>query len=303
LRRPGICWGLILFMAGFAATEARCAGAESLWKNFSGEDAFTHVKRLVELGPRPAGSAALEKSRVYITQQLKAFGWNVNRQTFSAKTPRGTMTFANLIATFRSPDGSVSPSFLLCSHYDTKTFDTFSFVGANDGGSSTGLIIEMARVLATQPALAAKTELVFFDGEEAFENFTETDGLYGSRHFADELRDSEQVKRFRGGMLFDMVGDKSLTVTLPPDSPADLTSSLFDAAEALKVREHFTYFDRDITDDHTPLNAIGIPVIDIIDFDFPPWHTAGDTLDKISPDSLQIVGQVALYALAHSEPK
>src|SRR5205807_6964879 len=96
--------------------------------------------------------------------RLKSFGWNVNRQTFSAKTPRGVMTFANLIATFRSPDRSESPSFLLCSHYDTKTFDTISFVGANDGGSSTGLLIEMARVLATQPTQAAKTELVFFDG-------------------------------------------------------------------------------------------------------------------------------------------
>ena len=303
LRRLSIFCRLILFVALFAATAVRCASAESIWEEFSGENAFTHVKRVIELGPRPAGSAALEKSRVYITEQLKSFGWNVNRQTFSAKTPRGVMTFANLIATFRSPDRSESPSFLLCSHYDTKTFDTISFVGANDGGSSTGLLIEMARVLATQPTQAAKTELVFFDGEEAFENFTETDGLYGSRHFADELGDSKQTKRFHGGMLFDMVGDKSLTVTLPPESPANLASSLFAAADALRVREHFTYFDRDITDDHTPLNAIGIPVIDIIDFDFPAWHTAGDTLDQISADSLRIVGQVALYALAHSELK
>ena len=107
---------------------------------FSGEKAFIHVKRIVELGPRPAGSSALEKSRSYIIEQLKAFGWNVNRQTFSAKTPRGIMTFVNLIATFPSPDNNVSPSFLLCSHYDTKTFDTIFFVGANDGGSSTGLV-------------------------------------------------------------------------------------------------------------------------------------------------------------------
>jgi len=303
LRGPVALRHTILFVALLSALEAPCASAEALWEKFSGENAFMHVKRLVELGPRPAGSAALETSRAYITEQLKSFGWNVSRQTFSAKTPRGIVTFANLIATFRSPDRSVSPSFLLCSHYDTKMFDTFSFVGANDGGSSTGLLIEMARVLAMQPALAAKTELVFFDGEEAFENFTETDGLYGSRHFADELRNSKQAKLFRGGMLFDMVGDKSLTVTLPPASPAILAGSLFSAAAALKLREHFTYFDRDITDDHTPLNAVGIPVIDIIDFDFPAWHTAGDKLDQLSADSLQIVGRVALYALAHSELK
>jgi len=290
-------------MASFAATKVQCASAEAIGKEFSGENAYMHVKRIVDLGPRPAGSVALEKSRAYITEQLKFFGWNVSRQTFSAKTPRGIVTFVNLIAIFPSRLRSALPSFLLCSHYDTKRFDTISFVGANDGGSSTGLLIEMARVLAMQPTLAAKIELVFFDGEEAFENFNETDGLYGSRHFADELHDPKQAKRFQGGMLFDMVGDKSLTVTLPPDSPPNLASSLFAAAEALKVREHFSYFDRDITDDHTPFNAIGIPMIDIIDFDFPAWHTAGDTLDQISADSLQIVGRVAFYALAHSELK
>jgi len=300
-RRPRPFRRAIFFVTLVGVTGARCATTDALWEKFSGENAFTHVKRLVEFGPRPAGSMALEKSRAYITEQLRSFSWNVSRQTFSAKTPRGSVTFTNLVATFPSADRSVSPSFLLCSHYDTKTFDTISFVGANDGGSSTGLLIEMARVLAMQPRLAVKTELVFFDGEEAFENFTETDGLYGSRHFADDLRDSKQARLFRGGMLFDMVGAKSLTVTLPPNSPTSLATTLFAAADALKLRQHFSYFDRDITDDHTPLNAIGIPVIDIIDFDFPPWHTAGDTLDQLSADSLQIVGRVALYALAHSE--
>lgn len=278
-------------------------GAETLWEKFSGEKALAHVEQLVNIGPRPAGSDALEKSRVYIVDQLKSFGWTVNRQTFSANTPRGTISFVNLIATFPSHDHSSPSSFLLCSHYDTKTFDTFSFVGANDGGSSTGLLIEMARVLSTFPRLAIQTELVFFDGEEAFENFTANDGLYGSRHFASELRKSGQAKRIRGGMLFDMVGDRSLTVTLPPDTPANLASNLFVAAEALQVRDHFTYFDRDITDDHTPLNEIGVPAIDIIDFDYPPWHTAEDTLDKISAQSLRIVGQVALYNLSQLELK
>jgi glutaminyl-peptide cyclotransferase len=271
--------------------------AAPLWENFSGAKAFAHVQHLVELGPRPAGSEALEKSRIYITDQLKSFGWTTRRSEFSAPTPRGTMRFVNLVARF----GNEKPQFLLCSHYDTKTFDTIRFVGANDGGSSTGLLIEMARVLAINPALAAKVELVFFDGEEAFENFTATDGLYGSRHFASELRES--AKDFRGGILFDMIGDASLQVTLSPDSPVDLARNIFAAAEALGQRAHFTYFGGSITDDHTPLNEIGIPVIDLIDFDFPPWHTAEDTLDKISPESLEIVGRVALYDLARFELK
>src|SRR5947207_15704526 len=98
------------------------------------------------------------------------------------------MTFVNLVGRFGNEKGLAQ--FLLCSHYDTKTFDTIRFVGANDGGSSTGLLIEMARVLAMNPALAGKVELVFFDGEEAFENFTTTDGLCGSRHFWSDLRAS-----------------------------------------------------------------------------------------------------------------
>ena len=102
-------------------------------------------------------------------------------------------------------------------------------------------------------------ELVFFDGEEAYEAFTETDGLYGSRYFAKQLAAEDKAKQFRGGVLFDMVGDRSLTITLPPDSPAEIARDIFASAEALNLRKHFTYFDRDIVDDHTPLNAIGIP--------------------------------------------
>ena len=291
---------------GFAALvflQSRSFGATPLWENFSGEKAFAHVQHLVDLGPRPAGSEALEKSRLYIIERLKSAGWTVTRSEFSDQTPRGKMTFVNLIARFGTNEKKEAAQFLLCSHYDTKTFETIRFVGANDGGSSTGLVIEMARVLAMNPALAAKIELLFFDGEEAFENFTATDGLYGSRHFAEELRNSNKAKSVRGGILFDMIGDKSLDVTLPPDSPADLARNIFAAADALGQRSHFTYLDRGIGDDHTPLNQIGIPVIDLIDFDFPPWHTAEDTLDKISAESLEIVGRVALYDLMQFELK
>src|SRR6202040_1162307 len=124
------------------------------------------------------------RARAYIEEQLEASGWKVTEQAFSDQTPRGEMKFVNLVAQFGN--GS-KPTFLLCSHYDTKIFDAFKFVGANDGGSSTGLLLELARVLALQPALAEKMELVFFDGEEAVENFSDTDGIYGSRHFAQEL--------------------------------------------------------------------------------------------------------------------
>jgi len=228
--------------------------------------------------------------------QLRRSGWRVTRQAFTDDTPRGKVQFINLIAQFPGK-GNTAPLFLLCSHYDTKTFDTIKFVGANDAGSSTGLLLELARVIGQHPNLAGKIELVFFDGEEAYDHFSETDGLYGSRYFARQLQGSS-AKQFRGGILFDMVGDRSLDVTLPADSPAEIARNIFAAAETLKLRSYFTYLDREMIDDHSPLNAIGIPTIDVIDFDYPSWHTAGDTIDKISAESLQIVGSVALYYLS-----
>jgi glutaminyl-peptide cyclotransferase len=266
------------------------------WKEFSGENALQQVQQLVDFGPRPPGSEALEKSRGYITKQLELSGWQVTRQTFTEETPRGKVQFVNLLARPSSRTESNSAVFLLCSHYDTKVFDSIRFVGANDGGSSTGALLEIARVLALHPGLATKTLLVFFDGEEAYENFSETDGLYGSRYFAANL--PQPKNKFLGGLLLDMVGDRSLTITLSPDSPPQMTLDIFASAEALKLRNHFTYFQTAIMDDHTPLNAAGITTIDLIDFDFPAWHTADDTMDKISAASLDAVGAVTLYYLS-----
>jgi hypothetical protein len=292
LRRVGLS-----FLCLILATSCAKAAPDKIWTQFSGDKALAHVQRLVDLGPRTPQSEAIEKSRAYIKQELNSSGWRVTEQPFTDETPRGQVRFVNLIARFGAI-GKTTDLFLLCSHYDTKVFDTFRFVGANDGGSSTGLLLELARVLAQQPRLAEKIELVFFDGEEAFENFSNTDGIYGSRHFAHELRQDGSAKSFRGGILFDMVGDRSLDITFPPNSPIKITRDIFASADALKLRNYFTYFDQDVTDDHSPLNAVGIPVVDVIDFHYPPWHTADDTMDKISAQSLQIVGSVAAYYLS-----
>jgi len=287
----------IFAVVAFAACErAQSTGSQKkIREDFSGDKALAHVQAMVDLGPRPPATEAIEKTRAYLIKQLEAAGWKVERKTFADQTPRGTVQFVNLIATFGS---QAAPSFLVCSHYDTKTFDNARFVGANDGGSSTGVLLELARVLAERPDLAKKVELVFFDGEEAYVAFTDTDGLFGSRYFAKQLVAQDKAKLFRGGILFDMVGDKSLTITLPPDSPSELAAGILASADTLKLRKHFTYFDRDITDDHTPLNEAGIPVIDLIDFDYPPWHTPDDTIDKLSAESLRITGAVACYFLS-----
>jgi len=284
---------------GGDASPAQPAPKE-IWKEFSGQKAFDHTKSLVELGPRPSGSAQLQKARDYILDNLQKAGWQVEQQKFTDDTPHGKLPFINLIARFPAANKTAAANTqiaIVSSHYDTKFFDTIHFVGASDGGSSTGALLELARVLALDPAMAQKIELVFFDGEEAVVQFTETDGLYGSRYYAHELRASKRNEQFKFGILWDMIGKKNVTITLPPDSPPVLAKGIFDAADALKQRSHFTYLNRDLIDDHVPLNESHIPSIDLIDFDYMYWHTADDLLDKLSPESLQVVGSVTLYYL------
>ena len=158
-------------------------------------------------------------------------------------------------------------------------------------------------MLALDPAFARKFELVFFDGEEGVVVIDEHDGLYGSRHYAAELRKSGRARQFKLGVLWDMMGDRDLGITLSPNSPSQLTRGIFSAADALGTRAHFGYFRTDIIDDHVPLNAAGIPTIDLIDFDYPPWHTEGDTMDKISAESLEIVARATLYCLVQIAPE
>lgn len=281
----------------FAVLRRPDVPSDPIWTEFSGQRALGHVQRLVGLGPRPPASEAIQKARAYIRQNLEANGWQVIEQPFTDDTPRGRVAFVNLIA--RRPNQSERTKlFFIASHYDTKIFDSIQFVGANDGGSSTGALLEMGRVLNQHPDLAAQIELIFFDGEEAYEGFSADDGLYGSRFFASKARKAKKVAAYRGGIVWDMIGDRDLTITLPLDSPPKLAEGIFAAADALKVRNHFTYLNDRMVDDHSPLNVVGIPTIDLIDFDYPPWHTAGDTMDKLSAESLQTVGAVTLYYLA-----
>ncbi len=278
------------------------AGPAELWKEFSGARAFEEVRQQVAVGARPAGSPALEKARALIESSLKKSGWQVERQTFTDETPRGPVIFINLIARYLPSGLPAAPTHtqraIVCSHYDTKRFSTINFVGASDGASSTGALLELARVLALAPALAVQVELVFFDGEEAVVQFSDQDGLYGSRHYASDLRATRRAAQFKFGILWDMIGDKDFGITLSPDSPQELARDLLASADALKVREKFTYYDRNIYDDHVPLNTIAkIPTIDLIDFDYPYWHTADDTLERLGPDGLQHTGAVTLHHL------
>lgn len=280
-----------------------------LWEQFSGENALAEVQRQVDIGPRPSGSAALEHARKLVTDSLQQAGWEVERQEFEhAPVPRqGSLQFTNLIARFSSNKSAPVPRsaqrVIIGSHYDTKRMDSVRFLGANDGASSTGALLELARVLSKAPALASQIELVFFDGEEAVVQFgpaeTGPDGLVGSRHYAQALRDQGRARQFRFAIVWDMIGDADLTVTLPPNTPPALAGRLFEGAEVLGFRGKFGHAPGDILDDHSPLQLIAhIPAMDIIDFEYPPWHTSADTMDKLSAASLETIGRVTLWMLA-----
>ncbi|MEP6668151.1 MAG: M28 family peptidase [Chthoniobacter sp.] len=283
-----------------------------IWKEFSGDKAFEEVRRQVEIGPRPSGTPELEKARVLIEESLRRSGWEVERQVFTTETPRGPVEFINVIGRFSAtgahPASRKTQRALVCSHYDTKRFSTIKFVGASDGASSTGALLELARVLALDPAMAAQVELVFFDGEEAFVQFTapddpKPDGLFGSRYYARSLTADGRAAQFKFGILWDMIGDRDLTITLPPDSPPELSRGVLSSAEALGLRQNFGFFARTILDDHEELRRAHIPAIDLIDFDYVYWHTAGDTLEHIAPESLQKVGAVTLHYLRQALAK
>lgn len=296
----------------------------AVWNQFDGQKAYDHVADIVALGPRAPGSEGIEKSRVLIEKHLSSLGWKVRRQTFQKQTPVGEIEFVNLRARFADTDSdglwNESVRVLLCSHYDTKLYRELEFVGANDPGSSMGALLEAARVLALRPELAAEIELAFFDGEEAFgPSITATDGLYGSTYYAGEMLTLKPDQRPKRGLLLDMVGDKDLKIEiaskLPPLSLREMRGVTTDleavaaerenlvrlclqASEEAGHRNHFGVSSSYITDDHVPLNQVcGIPTIDIIDFDYDYWHTPGDTLDKLSPESLGKVGQTTLLLI------
>ena len=289
------------------ATRPAAPPPPEIWKEFSGDKAFEEVRKQVEIGPRPSGSPELEKARVLIEAALRKSGWDVERQAFTDETPHGPVKFANIIARFSANGARPAPRttqrVIVCSHYDTKLFSTIKFVGASDGASSTGALLELARVLALDPAMAAQLELVFFDGEEAFVQFTDPDapkpdGLFGSRHYARALAADGRAAQFKFGILWDMIGDRDLRITLPPDSPADLARGVLASAESLGLRQHFGYFSRTILDDHEEIQRrTHVPTIDLIDFEYVYWHTAEDTLEHIAPESLQKVGAVTLHYL------
>jgi glutaminyl-peptide cyclotransferase len=268
------------------AREAKPASASA---GFDGGRAYEQLRQIVNLGPRPAGSPAIERTRTYISDQLRALGITVAPQAFDAETPIGRIHMVNLIATI---PGARKERVALAGHYDTKLFREFRFVGANDGGSSAAMLLEMARVLKARRN-AFTVELLFLDGEEAtLRDWGGTDHTYGSQYYVDNAKKTGALALLKAMVLVDMVGDRDLRIMRETASTKWLTDTIWATAKRLGYGSTFVDQSTRIEDDHIPFLEAGVQAVDIIDLEYPPWHTAGDTLDQTSARSLEIVGKV-----------
>lgn len=286
---------LATFLVLLAATAPSAQPAATI----DSSKAWDHLRALVNLGPKVAGTPGNAQARQYIIKTLASAGIKATEQPFEVQTPVGLVKMANVVATL---PGSRPERIALASHFDTKLFREFRFIGANDGGSSTALLLELARVLQARPR-PFTIELIFFDGEEAFVEWGPTDGTYGSRHYVDAARKAGTLKSLRSLVLLDMVGDRQLAFKREANSTPWLTDLVWNAARKLGHQAHFLSEITPIEDDHLPFVRAGVPSVDLIDLDYVPWHTAGDTIDQVSARSLEVTGNVVLAALPDIEAR
>ncbi len=276
---------------------------------FDGAKAYEFTAKLVAFGPRPPASDAIHKTQDYIIAQLKSFGCAVDTDDFHSQTPIGDIEMKNIIA---KVPGSGRGIILLLTHYDTLRLD--GFVGAEDGGSSTGLMLEMARNLCGSATKRPNSVwMAFLDGEEAQvvtngeAQWTATDSVYGSRELSASLAVSGDLKRVRAVILADMVGQKNLSIPREEDSTKWLVDLVWSTAARLGYQSTFSDLSNSIDDDHMPFLHRGVASVDIIDLygyqQAGNWHTNRDTMDKISPRNLGIVGHVIIESIAELQTK
>jgi glutaminyl-peptide cyclotransferase len=264
---------------------------------FSGAQAYAYTREAVALGPRPDGSPAIAKLRTFIRQQLAAHGCEVTSDKFTAQTPDGPLQMENIIAKFPGKSGR---AIVVSGHYDTKKLA--NFVGANDGGSSTGMLLALAAALQGRPRID-DVYLVFFDGEEALHEWSDTDSIYGSRHLAAKWTEDGTIRRVKALINVDMTGDKNLRLVFDQGSTPSLRKLVWDVADSLGYSAAFPRQGSAIEDDHMPFINAGVRAVDLIDFDSQTtfWHTPRDTMDKLDPHSFDIIGAVVLKSIEELE--
>jgi len=280
-----------------ATLVAFCLVASAAAADFSGASALEFTRKAVAFGPRPPGSAANQKLQAYIESQLKVLHCQVSFDAFTAQTPAGGVSMRNIIAKF---PGSSGRAIVITGHFDTKPMPGRVFVGANDGGSSTGFLLELARVVNTM-AHPDDIYLLWFDGEEAFGEWSATNGTFGSRHLADKWAADGMLARIKALINVDMIGDKDLGILQETMSSPTLLRLVWKTATDLGYGKYFLAFAEATEDDHLPFLKKGVNALDLIDFDYGPnneyWHTDKDTMDKLSAHSFDVLGNVLVAVI------
>jgi len=271
---------------------------------FNGERAMDHVRKQIQFGPRPPDSPQLAKTREYILDQLKSYGLTVSLDEFNAATPHGEKKMANIVAEIA---GETKTLILITSHYDTKYYKDMHFVGANDPATSVGTLLEIGRVLGSMKEKPKVTyRLVFFDGEEAFcEGWDECgsedkpDNTYGSRHYVSQLRARNELESTGAMILLDMMGYKKLELGRDTSSTKWLQDIIWETGRQLGHGKIFVDREEGVGgDDHEPFLKEGVDAVDLIQLSsYPYWHQADDTIDKVSSQSMKIVGDTVLASL------
>jgi hypothetical protein len=266
---------------------------------FDGKRAFAHVAKQVGFGPHASGSPAIAQVQDYLLSELKSYGCVVETDDFHADTPVGRLPMKNLLVKIPGEKPGV---ILLGTHYDTLLKE--NFVGADDGGSSTALMVELARLLCPQHGKYA-VWIAFFDGEEAMKQWSDTDSRYGSRQMAARLATSGDIKKIRAFLLADIVGGRKAEIPRETSSTPELVDLVWGTAAKLGYSAIFQNDTASAEDDHDSFMKRGVPAVDVI-ADFVNngyWHTPQDSLDKISPKTLAIVGHVFLESVKQLQSK
>src|SRR6266436_515097 len=265
---------------------------------FDGKRAFADVVKQVGFGPRPSGSASIGQLQEYIQSELASYGCKVETDSFTADTPAGRLPMKNIVAKI---PGDKPGIIMLATHYDTKRLE--NFVGADDGASSTAVMLELARLLCPRHG-AYQVWITFFDGEEAVKFvWQDPDNRYGSRQMAAKLAMSGELPKIKAVLLADMVGSRNLRFRREADSTKALTDLIWTTAAQLGYSNVFVNESLPTEDDHIIFLKRGVPAVDVIDFDIPYWHTVEDTLDKVSAKSVAITGHVFLESVKQLQSK
>jgi Zn-dependent M28 family amino/carboxypeptidase len=278
------------------------AASLSFASDFDGASALEFTRKVVAFGPRPPASEAIVKLQRFIISQLKQFGCEVIEDPFTANTPLGPKSMKNIMVRFPGKSGR---RIVITGHYDTKVMPGTYFVGANDGGSSAGFLLEMARVLVKKPRVD-DVWLVWFDGEEAFAQWTQSDSLYGSRHLAKKWEADGSLAKIKALINVDMIGDKDLGILNEGLSTEWLRRLVWQTAADLGYGRYFLNEPSGTEDDHVPFLQKGVPSLDLIDFNYGTtftnyWHTDKDTMDKLGANSFKVVGDVLLEVIRRLE--